>query len=158
MPRDACFYTNTCSSAGSISWGNGSWTGTAAADAYKTKHHGGVWPAGVTTRYSLYLKELAMSPAPAEMTPHCAAQRQVAGVGGPERRIIYVALADCVANGIKGNYGIGFTPKKFAKFFLTEPGQSDGGSTNGEIWAEFVEMLTVGNDSGKLHHVVQLYE
>ena len=182
VPRDTCLpqvgspasATGTCiASTPNILIGDGDWS--ASAGTYWSHHHTGPMPTGLgrpghpeyRSRYDLYLNELGCDPdgencsgtpnsgyafkdPPAEsMAPLCNKP-----AGGPERRTIYVAVVDCSEQSqqvtgtgtqttVRGN--------KVAKFFLTEP------PDNGEIYAEFVDLITADNDmDGKLKHIVQL--
>jgi hypothetical protein len=156
-----------------------SWVGDKVWDTgmatYWTNNHGGslptiTGPAGETPiRFDYYRYELAVnedgtptgatSPAFGGTSPEipyagpvCYASRTgTSAVGNIHRRVMYVAIfnpTDCAALG--GNSGPPMRSAKMAKFFLTEPVEHD------EIYAEFIRIIEVGSDDGKLHHVVQL--
>ena len=128
---------------------------TAAKNNYWQFHHNATWPTGLATRYDAYLHEIQMvqdnawgkSPAPESPTPTCAP----VSAGTAERRILSVAVVDCLANGVQGNSVSNVRSDTYADFFITEPADS------GTIYTEFVRMLTPGEDDGKLRRIVQLY-
>jgi hypothetical protein len=168
LPRDTDF-----TQVNGFSWvGNKTWN----IGPYWADNHGGTTtpivtgPAGETPiRFDYYRYELgvnedgtptgvappAFGGASLEIPyagPVCYADRTgTSAVGNINRRVIYVAIfnpTDCAALG--GNSGPPMRSAKMAKFFLTEPVEHD------EIYAEFIRVIEVGSDDGKLHHVVQL--
>ncbi|MBW7850738.1 MAG: hypothetical protein H3C38_09605 [Rhodospirillales bacterium] len=169
LPRDNCFYTGSCPQVGATYQGDGDWT--ARADEYWNANHAGktVKPAGYGapgfTRFDMYLWELGISdetgsPTYANMPsggvenprPQCYQKKSgSSAVGGADRRIFHVAVINCNDYVITGNSTPNMRPAKFAKFFLTEPAE------NGEIHAEFIEMLKPEKDEGILRTIVQLY-
>jgi hypothetical protein len=154
-----------------------SWVGdkTWSISNYWTNNHGGTaptisGPAGETPiRFDYYRYELGVdengnttgatrpgfggtSQEIPYAGPVCYSNRTGStATGNLNRRVIYVAVfnaTDCANLG--GNSGPPVRGAKMAKFFLTEPVLSD------EVYAEFIKLIEVGSDDGKLHHVVQL--
>jgi Flp pilus assembly protein TadG len=149
-PRDTSF-TNY----GNMQLGNGVLDPTAAA-TYMTNHFGSgaTWPSGITpvqaNRYLAYQAELNMTVAAGTEAkgPTCQA---VNAESTADRRIISVAVVDCLANNVHGNAVTNVRSSAYADFFVTEP------STQGDLWAEFVRLMTPNSDGSKLHQIVQLY-
>ncbi|TQV63300.1 MAG: hypothetical protein FNT29_07400 [Halothiobacillaceae bacterium] len=71
-----------------------------------------------------------------------------------KRRILYVAVLNCTAQGVKGNKEV--DAKEVAKFFLLE--RALQGNSAFDYAAEFLGMATVETDPDILHKVIQLYE
>jgi Flp pilus assembly protein TadG len=69
-----------------------------------------------------------------------------------DRRIIYVAVVNCVENGLAGRQTV--MAVNFIKIFLTEPVSEPTGV---EIIGEIVDVVQLGIDETVLHDVVQLY-
>jgi Flp pilus assembly protein TadG len=153
-----------------------------AANAYWNYHHGTNWPAG-TTRFQAYCQELGLgsdcqgtnSPPPwvansEKNAPYCS----TASTGDYKRRLINVAVVNCLANNVRGNSTANVRSSHYAVFFLVGPSPTSqpnplngylGTSTNGDIMAEYVETVTPAgctNDPSNpycdgLHEIVQLY-
>lgn len=135
----------------------------AAMDQYWSYHHGAPWPTGgsaPTTRYEAYLLELEMlqsgwgrDPPNEQPAPRCAPHSNNTSIDEPipERRIMNVAIVDCLRFGIRGNSVNFVRPDKYAEFFITEP------ASGGQIYTEFVRLMTPEDDESKIHRVVQLY-
>jgi Flp pilus assembly protein TadG len=70
----------------------------------------------------------------------------------PNRRIIYVAVVNCVAEGLSGRQTV--TSINFIKIFLTEPVSEPTGV---EIVGEIADVVELGVDDAILHDIVQLY-
>jgi hypothetical protein len=81
--------------------------------------------------------------------PSCNARLGAPSAGSPDRRMIYIAVADCT--GISGNATPDLQSARYGKFFLVRP------SSSGEIIAEFIEWIEPNDDSGILRNIVQLY-
>jgi hypothetical protein len=131
---------------------------TAAANYWSDHHTSGTWPSGYT-RYQVYQLERGLisgSPAPAwksgseNPAPQCAPSN-VRTTGGDSRRIISVAIVNCLDQNVQGNSTTSVMSNKYADFFLTNPVGSDG-----VIWAEFIRFMTPTSDGSKLKQVVQL--
>jgi hypothetical protein len=161
MPRDPCFASETCDAG---AFGKGGWDAT----EYWQHHHGEPLPGGLTTRFAVYMAQMGLTvdgkarakpPASAEpMAPVCAPSLKpdpITGTGSWERRIIYAAMIDCKANEdwLKGASGktSPIQTADIGKFFITEPTEGQ------EIFLEFVDRITVNDESGKLQAIVQLY-
>jgi Flp pilus assembly protein TadG len=69
-----------------------------------------------------------------------------------DRRIIYLAVVNCVEEGLSGRQTV--TSINFLKIFLTEPVTEPTGV---EIVGEIVDVVQVGTDDGVLYDNVQLY-
>jgi Flp pilus assembly protein TadG len=147
----------------------------AQKDQYWSAHHGAglTWPADAPTRYSAYLKEIGCSDASCKTAvppPAWVGERHTPGTGSgstansctganpdtsAKRRIISVAIVNCLNDdgtpAIYGNAVTSVRSKSYADFFITRP------SADGDVWAEFVQMITPDTESGKLHAIVQLY-
>jgi Flp pilus assembly protein TadG len=158
MPRDPCFATDTCDAG---AFGKGGWDAT----EYWQHHHGETIPGGLNTRFAVYMAQMGLNvdgtsrtkpPASTEpMAPVCAPSIPITGIGSWERRVIYAAMIDCVKNEewLKGN-SAKESPIRAAdigKFFITEPTEGQ------EIFLEFVDRITVNDETGKLQAIVQLY-
>ncbi|MFW5678923.1 MAG: pilus assembly protein TadG-related protein, partial [Pseudomonadota bacterium] len=156
FPRDDCFATNSCPTAGI---GDGSWDEA----TYIQTNHGGTPPAGYVTgtggtRYQLYLAEIAaaaggdiLSGRAETGRPTCSSTMSPS----PERRVMVAAALDCVPPP-SGNQS-GVPVLDYWRVFLTEPA---GLTANGEIWVEFIERIGVPGSAaggGILRDVVQLY-
>jgi len=70
----------------------------------------------------------------------------------PDRRIIYVAVVNCVEQGLSGRQTVGTIT--FLRIFLTEPVSEPSGV---EIYGEIVDIVQLGQDDAVLHDIVQLY-
>ena len=70
----------------------------------------------------------------------------------PDRRIIYVAVVNCVEQGLSGRQTVGTI--NFLRIFLTEPVNEPSGV---EIHGEIVDVVQLGQDDAVLHDIVQLY-
>ena len=143
MPRDLDF------SGPSDRFGNGEWN----CDAYWDLHFASAsatQPSGCTTtasdftRYDMYQFEIANGLAQAP--PQNAANAL------PDRRILYIAVVNCVAEGLAGRDTV--TAVYFVKLFLTEPVGEPSGV---EIVGEIVDIVELGVDDTVLHDIVQLY-
>jgi Flp pilus assembly protein TadG len=70
----------------------------------------------------------------------------------PNRRIIYVAVVNCVEQGLSGRQTV--PSVTFIKIFLTEPVNEPTGV---EIVGEIVDIVELGIDDTVLHDIVQIY-
>jgi Flp pilus assembly protein TadG len=165
MPQD------TSSTAyGNLQLGNGT-LATASANNYWNYHYGTNWPtdltaAGQANRYLAYRRELGLdgqtAPTPVAGTessaPRCATPTSETIA---TRRIISVAVVNCLANNVRGNSVANVRSNAYSNFFITQPSidySSPSFTNNGEVWGEFVEMITPSSGgNGKLHQVIQLY-
>ena len=174
LPRDTCLpppgsaasATGTCpASTSNLLIGNGDWSSRAAT--YWADHHSSsTIPAnlgkpGGLTRYDLWKQETGCTDTSCTGTPATgfaftgtekpAPQCFSTAAGGPERRIIYVAVVNCSTQVTGNGTQASLAGSQLAKFFLTEP------STSGEIYAEYVDMESDSSGGAKLlHHIVQL--
>lgn len=141
LPRDNCFLTSTCAAIGQAGsrLGNGSWN----FDGYWNVNHPGaaadkaslVAQYGANpSRYDVYMYEIAhptLASGPEATAPACNSPSADAS-----RRLLYVAVVDCVANPVSGGGG-NYPVQVFASMFLTEPA---GGPPDADIYAEFVDI------------------
>jgi hypothetical protein len=70
----------------------------------------------------------------------------------PDRRIIYVAVVNCVEQGLSGRQTVATV--NFLRIFLTEPVNEPSGV---EIYGEIVDVVQLGQDDAVLHDIVQLF-
>ena len=161
LPRDNCFATSTCPYMGGR-MGDGNWD----IDSYKTSNNLGGIPysnGNLTSRYDVYRYEIdnnlvnTASQGGETGTPACYNGGGLSDT--PDRRILYVAILDCLAHNVEddnsGNSGPPVPVTAFAKMFLTEP-VSNG--PDQDIYAELVGVVepgTVGNEVAR--DIVQLY-
>lgn len=143
MPRDLAF------SGPNGRFGNGHWDCQSYWDA-NFSSSGVTQPAGCVsdssgfTRYDMYQFEIDNGldlPAPLNAANEME-----------DRRVIYVAVVNCVANGLAGRQTV--LAVNFIKIFLTEPVNDPTGV---EIVGEIVDIVELGIDSTVLHDIVQLY-
>ena len=129
----------------------GTWNSTAAASYWAAHHDNTGWPAGAT-RYQVYQMEiggtLPWTTGGEIPTPACFK----APVGTADRRIISVAVVNCLSQGISGNSNKIVFPNSYAEFFLTRPVDQTG-----VIYAEFIKFVTPKTPGAKIHQIVQLY-
>ena len=165
-------------------YGNRDWISSGKLTTYLNTYHAAnpgfiatvqaAAPAGtLTSRYELYLMELGLNPATAdvEKTPVSYAATQTMATmpaNGtwyptnfkpmpatliPDRRLIYIAIlsdAQCSTNAPITNVS------KLAKVFITRLAGDSSPAKNGEVVVEYINQVTAGDDDGKLHHIVQL--
>lgn len=172
MPRDACFYTDTC--AGGGRFGDGNWDREAYWDV---NHPDDTQPLdyGTMSRYQVYRDEIANnvipdnSPSGEDGNPQCynggtlsdpSDDANDSGDDEIDRRILMLAVLNCVAlqeqgyslNGNSSNLPV----ERFAKVFLTEPAAGQG-NEKADIWAEIVGVVDPGDEEAVLHDIIQLY-
>ncbi|TPN28194.1 hypothetical protein FKO01_22750 [Mesorhizobium sp. B2-3-3] len=142
LPRDNCFTSGTCAQAGVL--GDGAWDFA----GYWSVNHGNASTAGVTTscganpsRYCVYQYEIAnpgLKSGQEATAPQCNTTTQ-----GADRRLLYVAIIDCVNNTVKGG-GQTLPVQAFGSVFVTEPA---GGAPNADIYGEMQDISTVVGQS-----------
>jgi hypothetical protein len=120
------------------------------ANAYWNQHHGANWPAGVTTRYAAYQLEQGIGGTAPSWTgephaPYCTPTT----TGNSDRRVISVAVINCLANSVRGNSNTSVLGAAYADFFVTKPADAN-------IYLEFMRFLNADQDGSKLHHIIQL--
>jgi Flp pilus assembly protein TadG len=164
---------------------------TVAANKYWNYHHGADWPQNMT-RFQAYCQELGQgNNCQGQNTkplwdrankenpdPQCAPDPPCPNPTCPppdyKRRLISVAVINCLAQEVQGNQATNVRSNEYAVFFLTSPSPTSqpgalnnylGSATNGDILAEFVETITPAGCAANptnpfcngLHQVVQLY-
>ncbi|MBZ9734395.1 pilus assembly protein TadG-related protein [Mesorhizobium sp. CA18] len=137
LPRDNCFYSGTCTQAGVL--GNGAWDFA----GYWSVNHGNASTTGVLTacganpsRYCVYKYEIdnpTLKSGQEKTPPQCNTTTQLA-----DRRLLYVAIVDCVANNVQGG-GQTLPVQAFASVFVTE---TAGGPPNADIYGEIQDIST----------------
>lgn len=150
LPRDDCFASETCDPAGIATnrLGDGTWD----FDTYWDTN----WPAdlnatadhkaaildedecgAVPSRYCVYQYEIehedTLVSAAEPTAPQCSTTTQ-----GADRRLLYVAVIDCVENTVSGGGGT-YPVQVFASVFLTEPA---GGPPDADIYGELIDITT----------------
>lgn len=160
LPRDQTF-SSVGSSGGSQIGG-----GPALTDlqAYWSNHHPGILPTGVNTRYQIYQLEVAgtgnaktwLTDTVEPHGPQCAlASTEVPPEFAASRRVVPIAVVDCLYWGVKGNSVNKIRINSYADFFLTEATPSSG-STSGNIYTEFVTTHHTDENGSGLHSIVRL--
>ncbi|WP_217578626.1 TadE/TadG family type IV pilus assembly protein [Mesorhizobium sp. GbtcB19] len=134
LPRD----TGCCAQAGVP--GSGLWN----FSGYWTVNHGNASTSGVLTacganpsRYCVYKYEInnpTLKSGQEKTAPQCNTTTQSA-----DRRLLYVAVIDCVNNNVKGGNQT-LPVQAFASMFVTEPA---GGPPDANIYAEIEDISTV---------------
>ncbi|MER9335613.1 pilus assembly protein TadG-related protein [Mesorhizobium sp. M0293] len=143
LPRDNCFTSGSCSQAGVL--GDGTWDFA----GYWSVNHGNASTAEVTTscgaspsRYCVYKYEIdnpTLKSGQEKTDPQCNTTTQ-----GADRRLLYVAIIDCVSNlvknkGVKGGHQT-LPVQAFGSVFVTE---TAGGPPNADIYGEMQDISTV---------------
>jgi Flp pilus assembly protein TadG len=157
LPRDQSF--TSVGGSGGIQIGSG--VARTDLQAYWSNHHPGTLPAGVTTRWQVYQLEAAgrgdaatwSTDAVEPHGPQCAP----AGVlpGTASRRVISVAVVDCLYWGVQGNSINNIRVGTYADFFLTEATPMSG-LNKGNIYTEFITTHQADDPSGGFHSFVRL--
>ncbi|MER8751268.1 pilus assembly protein TadG-related protein [Mesorhizobium sp. M1050] len=136
VPKDNCFTAGTCSVNNRL--GTGDWD----RPGYWSVNHPSTSYASTgldanASRYEVYQWEMAHANdhGTEPTTPACHTPST-----DVKRRIINVAIIDCVANPVSGNGG-DYPVDTFASFFLTEPA---GGPPNADIYGEIVDITGRG--------------
>jgi Flp pilus assembly protein TadG len=141
MPRDTSFAAGR--------FGNGHWN----CQAYWTANFGAsgvqkpaacVADTTALSRYEMYQFEVANNLS--QLPPQNAANRLA------NRRIVYVAVVNCLEESVNGRVTVPFTT--ILKVFITEPVTQP---SNVEIYGEVVDVVQLGVDDTVLHEIVQLY-
>lgn len=152
MPRDLVF------TGPANRFGNGSWN-CSAYWAANFASSGAAMPPGCSasttgfTRYDMYQYEidhnLVDEPGPggASGVPPRGAANAL-----PDRRIIYVAVVNCLDQGVAGRVTV--PALTFLRVFLTEPVSEPSGV---EIIGEVLDVVQIGQDDTVLYDNVQLY-
>ena len=155
LPHDPSFTPATLSNGGSQQG-----TGPQLTDlqAYWANHHPGNLPAGVTTRWQIYQLEAAGTGSAGTwltdtVEPHgpvCApAITEVAPEFAASRRLLMVAVVDCLYWGVHGNAVNHIPINTYANFFLIRP-------SDGNIYTEYVGKNQINGANSLLRLIVQL--
>jgi Flp pilus assembly protein TadG len=156
------------SAIGSNRLGNGVWD----FDTYWSKNHPGLskpnsWNnSNLPSRYQVYRWEIDNSHIPNNSptgengNPTCSGQKNNVS-DNPDRRIIYGAVMNCQAAGLKGGSQSNLPTIAFIKMFMTQPmtklpgtGQIDEDDT---LYVEMLGTVKPGTDDAVIHDIVQLY-
>jgi Flp pilus assembly protein TadG len=156
MPRDAVF------AGADLRFGNGHWdcqaywnanfsgSGIAKPAACQTDTSG-------YTRYDMHRYEVANNlinaPGPGGAT---GVPPQNAANALADRRIIYVAVINCIEQGVNGR-AQDVPTLTFLRVFLTEPVPTPSAPNGVEIFGEILGVVEIGADDTVLREIVQLY-
>jgi Flp pilus assembly protein TadG len=143
MPRDLTF-TGPGGRFGDGHWNCLSYWNSNFAASGVTRPAACVADTSTYRRYDMYQYEIANGLA--AVAPQNAANALA------DRRIIYVAVVNCVQEGLSGRQTVGSV--NFLRIFLTEPVNEPSGV---EIHGEIVDVVQLGQDDAVLHDIVQLY-
>jgi Flp pilus assembly protein TadG len=133
----------------------------AALDAYWQNHHGGSWPTDLTTglpktRYQAYLDEVSATTSDNSLDwltkgvePHAPTCLPV-DVSGAARRIVSIAVVDCLYWEVRGN-SADIPVNTYANFFVTNPTDRQG-----NIYTEYVETHQINEKDSGLYRIVHL--
>ena len=155
LPQDRSFTPPTMSQGGSQ---QGSGPALADLQAYWSNHHPGSLPVGVTTRWQLYQLEVAgtgnagiwKTDAVEPHGPVCApTSTEVLPEFDANRRLIKVAVVDCLYWGVHGNAVNEIPITHYADFFLIRP-------SDGNIYTEYVGKNQINGLNSLLRRIVQL--
>lgn len=169
FPRDSCMVTDTCGSGAGGRIGGGDWNNM--FELYMTTNftsNKSLWPlkdasagtqfdiANPPSRYEVYQAEKAQNKIGTKSmaTPACYVGA-TAPNDLPDRRLIFAAIANCIAQPI-GSGSTTVNAAAFGLFFLSEPV-----GTQGSVYAELVSIVKPGAGSGSNGAIVadnvQLY-
>jgi len=166
LPRDPCFQSNTCGTgATSPRFGDGI-NANELTKYWQTNHGDLALPVDFdgSTRFDLYRYEIDTSKIPNKSAadvddptgykgedgaPKCNAS----SIDNPllDRRVLIVAVMNCVENGVKGSSS-NVPVIDFMEVFLTEPVNDDG-----DLFGEVLGVVDQGDDDGVLHEFPVLY-
>jgi Flp pilus assembly protein TadG len=158
LPQDKCFSApGGCAGITGFSrLGNGVWD----LPTYWSVNHGtSTLPADLpadSSRWTAYNYEIThpgLTNVAEQTLPQCNPQKASTD---PKRRMIYVALLDCVANQVQGSHGP-YPVQAFASVFVTEPA---GSPPSADIYGEIIDITSkAGNGTldNFLRDEVQLY-
>jgi hypothetical protein len=108
----------------------------------------------VPSRYEIYRYEIdnGLINGNSYATPACYSGGQTID-DDPDRRIIYGAIMNCIAQPIGSGAATGLTAAAFGKFFITRPMESPQDS----LWVELIDIVDPGNANAVSRDLVQLY-
>jgi hypothetical protein len=155
LPHDPSFTPPTMSQGGSQ---QGSGPSLTDLQTYWSNHHPGPLPEGITTRWQIYQLEVAETgdagiwntDAAEPHGPICApASTEVAPEFVAGRRLLKVAVVDCLYWGVHGNAPNDIRLTTYADFFLIRP-------SDGNIYTEYVGKNQINGANSLLRLIVQL--
>jgi Putative Flp pilus-assembly TadE/G-like len=166
MPRDRSF--TAVGGSGGSQIGNG--PNVNDLNAYWQNHHGANWPTDPTTgrpltRYEAYQQEVpvaegglgtvsfARTDSLEPSAPVCSSRTTEPA---PTRRVVPVAVVDCIYWGVQGNSINNIRTNTYAEFFITEPTPCARCTGAGKIYTEFVSKHRIDQHGSALHSVVRL--
>ncbi len=179
FPRDDCFVNGTgvgCTdvpqAGDSNRFGDGEWD---RAGYWAANHPGDPQPAGYATmsRYDVYRHEIETEPGEPGLVDETSESGYPTCSGAmpntdprADRRVLVVAVANCVANASQLGNNRPVPVEEFAKVFMTEPIGIDDydalypngePSDNKDIYYELIGVIDPGDDDGILHEFPVLY-
>ena len=135
----------------------------AALDAYWRIHHGGIWPTDPTTgmpktRYQAYLDEVSAATSDNHSLDWLTKGVEPSGpaclpvdVSSAARRIVSVAVVDCLYWDVRENSVDKIPINTYANFFVTNPTDRQG-----NIYTEYVETRQINEKDSGLYRIVRL--
>ncbi len=167
MPRDTTF-TQPPANQGidEPRFGNGQWN----CDKYWKANHGGASLAGCEgpatntwTRFDIYRHEIDSGKIPSSGNTGSVEDGNPQCYGGsttpndlPDRRVLFLAVINCVEQGINGNES-NVPTVAFIRTFMTEPVADPSGSAGSDVVLEIVDVVQAGQANGVFRNVIQLY-
>lgn len=153
FPRDSCMINDSCGTGFGGRLGGGDWNGmfetymetNFPGGPRPTKPDGGAFSdLDLPSRYDVYRAEIEQGKVnDASMAlPKCYANATTAPNDAPDRRLIFAAIANCIAQPI-GSGSTTINAVAFGQFFLTEPVGSQG-----SVYAELVSIVKPGSGTG----------
>lgn len=119
------------------------------------------------SRYDMYRYEIAKGIIPDNKTGAGSTGRTDGELGAPQcygggspipalpdRRVLYMAVVNCLAEGVQGNSVNVVHPRDYVKMFIIRPIRG-GSDTN--LWLEFIGPVEPGSKDAGIHDLVQLY-
>jgi hypothetical protein len=147
MPKDDNLFNNPAERFGNGRWDcNDYWGDNFGGSSVPKPARCGTLFTNDYTRYEMYEYEIANGLDQAASPPANAHEL-------PDRRILYVAVVNCVDENVHGTMTV--PPLTYLKIFLTEPVSEPPNGV--EIMGEIVDIVQLGDDDGVLHDIVQLY-
>jgi hypothetical protein len=129
---------------------------------YWNRHYGANWPsdlraAGQANRYLAYRRELGLDgqTAPTPVAPPGGVVEprdpvcNVPPTSDPERRIINVAIVNCIEQDVHGNSNITVRPTAYAKMFLFRPSwnYSTMNANSGDVFGELTDVIPIDHNT-----------
>ena len=165
LPRDTCSLAGTCT-LGNGRMGEGDWHNEFTAYMQFNYDNAGLTrpkaadgstflSTNPPSRYELYLAEISAglnASSKSHAYPGCYTG-SAAPANVSDRRLLYAAILNCIAQPIGNGSTSGLVPAAYGKFFITEPMNSAQSS----LWTELVGIEVPGTDNSHYPELVQLY-